>query len=28
VFGDMMVLLVRPEDGRYKVAAYGEIDDP
>lgn len=27
VFGDVMVLLLRPEDGRYKVSAYGEIDD-
>jgi len=27
VFGDEMVLLLRPEDGRYKVSAYGEIDD-
>jgi hypothetical protein len=27
VFGDVMILLLRPEDGRYKVAAYGEIDD-
>jgi hypothetical protein len=28
VFGDVMVLVLRPEDGRYKVSAYGEIDSP
>jgi hypothetical protein len=27
VFGDAMVLLLRPEDGRYKVSAYGETYD-
>jgi hypothetical protein len=28
VFDDVLVLLVRLEDGRYKVSAYGEIDTP
>jgi hypothetical protein len=28
VFGDVMVLVLRPEEGRYKVSAYGEMDDP
>jgi hypothetical protein len=26
-FGDVIVLLVRREDGRYKIVAYGEVDD-
>jgi hypothetical protein len=27
-FGEMIVLLVRREEGRYRIAAYGEIDSP
>jgi hypothetical protein len=27
-FGDVIVLLVRREEGRYKIAAYGEADAP
>jgi hypothetical protein len=26
VFDDVIVLLLRPEDGRYKVSGYGEVD--
>lgn len=28
LFGDVIVLLVRREDGKYRIAAYGEIDAP
>jgi hypothetical protein len=27
-FGDVIVLLLRREDGKYRIAAYGEIDAP
>jgi hypothetical protein len=27
-FGDVIVLLVRREEGRYKISAYGEVDAP
>ena len=28
IFGDEMLLLLRREEGRYRVAAYGEVDEP
>jgi hypothetical protein len=27
-FGDVILMLVRREEGKYRIAAYGEIDAP